>query len=321
MNGCQKMKCLTKGLILFLALFSAANSQELDTLNKLDTIDVMEYKIKPERLAIIGGTVGAFYTAAFVIFLKDGWWKKYEPFSFEDRHHDWDYVKNMDKFGHFYAGVLLGDIFAMSYDWAGMSPFASVLWAGITIGSTQILIELKDGFSAYGYSIYDAMAGTLGGFYAMGKRYIPAMQYIDVKLSYYPNSSVYWDGIRKNGGEDQDKGNTGGKGVPFDDYYNQTYWLSFKVAKMLPSGAREYYPEWLGWAFGMGINDWDYAKGYDYYFSMDYDFEAILKPKQTWTKNLATILNHIKFPAPAVRLGSNAKFFPLHPWYGFSTNF
>ncbi|MDR0516075.1 MAG: hypothetical protein LBH25_03425, partial [Fibromonadaceae bacterium] len=144
MKNCQKMKGLARGLILFLALFSAANSQELDTLNKsdtieLNTIDSAEYKINTTRLAVIGGTVGAFYTAAFVIFLKDGWWKLYQPFHFEDRREDWDYVKNMDKFGHFYAGVLLGDIFAMSYEWAGFSPFASVFWAGVTIGSTQIL--------------------------------------------------------------------------------------------------------------------------------------------------------------------------------------
>jgi hypothetical protein len=203
----------------------------------------------------------------------------------------------------------------MSYEWAGFSPFASVFWAGVTIGSTQILIELKDGFSPYGYSIYDAMAGTLGGFYAMGKRYIPAMQYVDYKFSYFPNSSVYQDNLKKNGGEVLEDGRKTGNGVSVDDYYNQTHWTSFKVAKMLPSGAREYYPEWLAFAFGMGVDDYLH---YEYYFSLDYDFEAILKPKQTWVKNLATLLNLVKFPAPAIRLGSNAKFFPLHPWYGFS---
>jgi len=294
---------------ILLISFSIAFSQNSDT----------TYQVKPERLAVVGGTIAAGYATVYFALLKDGWWSKTKPFRFEPLSSDFYYASNLDKFGHFYTGTVIGEMLAMSYDWAGLSPFASALWAGTTVGITQIIIEFKDGFSPYGYSVWDALAGTLGGFYAMGKRFIPAMQYVDYKFTYWPNSSGYWDVHRK-------RGETG---IWFDDYYggNQTHWLSFKVAKMLPNKAAEYYPEWLAFAFGWGLYEayidgpgWDKIR-YGYYISFDYDFEAIFRPQKTWSKNLITILNHIKFPAPAVRLHPDAKLFPIHPWYGFSVNF
>jgi len=299
--------------IIFVVV-SIANSQDLDSAGSDNTI-------KPMRLAIIGSGIAASYTAIYFALLKDGWWDKVKPFHFEQLHSDMNYASNLDKFGHFYAGIVIGELLAMSYDWAGLSPFASTLWAGVTVGATQIIIEFKDGFSPYGYSVLDAIAGTLGGFYAMGKMYIPAMQYVDYKFTYWPNSSEYWDDHKRPGT---------GTGIWFDDYYggNQTHWLSFKVAKMLPENY--YYPEWLALAFGLGLYDsyivgdvkpgWDKIR-YEYYISLDYDFNAIFHPQKTWSKNLITILNHIKFPAPAIRLHPSAKFFPLHPWQGFYVSF
>jgi len=272
------------------------------------------------RLVIVGSGLAASYATVYFVLLKDGWWDKMEPFHYEPFHIDMNYATNLDKFGHFYSGAVIGELLTMSYDWAGLNPFASTLWAGITVGVTQIVIEFKDGFSRYGYSVFDATAGTLGGFYAMGKRFIPAMQYVDFKFTYWPNSSEYWDVHKR-------KNKTG---IWFDDYYggNQTYWLSFKVAKMLPSKARDYYPEWLAFAFGLGLQDVfvDRDPGWDeirlgYYISLDYDFEAIFHPQKTWSKNLITVLNHIKFPAPTVRLHPDAKFYPFHPWYGFYVSF
>jgi hypothetical protein len=266
--------------------------------------DSVEYNIKPVRLAIVGGTIAASYAAFYLAYLKEGWWAKAEPMHFEPLDSDMNYAHNLDKFGHFYAGILFGEVFAMSYDWAGMSPFASSLWSGITVTLTQVLIEIKDGVSPYGYSIYDAAAGSLGGFYVMGKRFVPAMKYVDYKFTYWPNSSGYWDSSGT---------------IWFDDYYggNQTHWLSFKVSKMLPTGAKAYYPEWLAIAFGLGIADgytpktMDYR--YEYYLSLDYDLEAIFHPQKTWSKNLVAILNHVKFPAPTVRVGPKPRFFWIHP--------
>ncbi len=305
---------MNKLFISLLLIFSFSYSQT-------DEQDSTEYKIKPVRLAIIGGSIATSYTAIYLIYLKEGWWAEATPFSFKN---DSKYASNLDKFGHFYTGVIFGELFTMSYDWVGMSPFASTLWAGITLGFTQVLIEFKDGFSPYGYSVWDAVAGTLGGFYAMGKRFVPAMQYIDYKFAYWRNNRDYW----KVGGEDKGGSLTGGNGVWVDDYYggNQTHWLSFKVSKMLPAGARDYYPEWLAFAFGWGIDakrfDPKYERSrYEFYFSPDYDLEAIFRPQKTWSKNLVTVFNHVKFPAPAVRIYPKAKFFPLHPWYGFSVPF
>ena len=300
---------------------SIANSQDLDSA-------VADNEIKPMRLALIGSGIAATYTVIYLVFLREGWWSNatLNSFNFENEQQDFLYASNLDKFGHFYTGVVFGELFAMSYDWVGMSPFASTLWAGITLGFTQIAVEFKDGFTPYGYSIYDAMAGTLGGFYAMGKRFIPAMQYVDYKWTYWPNYSGYWDDVRKQGGEMQGGKLTGGDGVFVDDYYggNQTHWLSFKVAKMLPESAKTNYPQWLAFAFGLGIDDGRFAaenhkSRYEFYASLDYDLEAIFNPQKTWSKNLVKMLNFVKFPAPAVRFGGRdgAKFFPFHPWNGF----
>jgi len=156
------------------------------------------------------------------------------------------------------------------------------------------------------------------------------MQYVDYKFVYFPNNSSYWDDVRRRGGEDRGGSLTGGEGVFVDDYYggNQTHWLSFKVAKMLPKSARVYYPDWLAFAFGWGIDDGHYTvkwgeSRYEFYISPDYDLQAIFRPQKTWSKNLVTTLNFIKFPAPALRFGgrNGAKFFPLHPWYGFAVSF
>ena len=308
--------------IIFVVI-SIANAQDkLDSTIARDTIN-------PMRLALIGSGIAVTYTTIYLVFLKEGWWpggEHSQKFSFEKLKNDFRYSSNLDKFGHFYTGAVFGELFAMSYDWIGMSSFASALCAGITLGVTQIAVEFKDGFSPYGFSIYDAMAGTLGGFYAMGKRFIPAMQYVDYKWTYWPNYRGYWDDVRKNGGEDMGGKLTGGEGIFVDDYYggNQTHWLSFKVAKMLPESAKANYPQWLAFAFGWGIDDGHYAVGwgksrYEFYASLDYDLEAIFNPQKTWSKNLVKMLNFIKFPAPAVRFASRngPKFFPLHPWHGF----
>jgi len=284
---------------------SIANSQDFDT--------VPEYQVNPARLAVVAGTVGALYTAAFIGIFKDGWWKYYEPFNFQPYRDDMDYALNMDKFGHFYIGVLFGESFTYAYDWVGFSPFYATFWAAVTVGFTQIAIELKDGFSPYGYSVWDATSGTLGSLYAMGKRFVPAFAYIDYKFAYWPSRRYYWDEVKNNPKEE---------GVFTDDYPNQSHWLSFKVKKMLPSAAKPYWPGFLGLAFGWAMDCKQYKGGkggYEYYMALDYDLEAIFSPSQTWGKNLLAIINHIKFPAPAVRFGENAKFF-LHPMYGFSVN-
>lgn len=311
-------------IILFLLSFAVAQTQTVPSLESSADSDTANTTVNtdtartfyPERLAVVGGSIVLGYTAAWYYLFRDGWWDQSVALNMEGQYHDFHYATNLDKFGHFYTGVLFGEVFTQAYDWVGLTPFQSVLWAGITLGATQIIVELKDGFSPYGYSIYDAAAGTLGGFYAMGKRYIPAMKYVDYKFAYWRNSEAYWD-----------LGDGTSNHLFTDDYPNQTHWLSFKIAKMLPSNVAQHYPDWLAFAFGWGITAErytydDFDKGrYEFYLSIDYDLEGLFKPKQTWAKNIVTILNHIKLPAPAVRLCPNAKFYPIMPIHAFSVSF
>ena len=63
----------------------------------------------------------------------------------------------------------------------------------------------------------------------MAERYVPVFKYVDLKWSYWINSTAYYD-----------KNNHRGEAVFTYDYPNQTFWASFKPYRLLPSAARKY---------------------------------------------------------------------------------
>lgn len=265
----------------------------------------------PLKFATVASVVGLTYGAAYLFIFRKGWWGDEEAgFHFEN---DFEYAKNLDKLGHFTAGVLMGEIFYEGYRWTGMSEWNAYLFAGLSGTLSHVAIDIKDGFSPeWGFSIFDVLFGSVGSFYPMAKRYWKPFNYIDWKMSYWINSHAYYD--------DSDTG------VPTDDYVNQTYWLSLKVARLLPRTWRHYYPEWLAFAFGISIDDGRFirvgktetAKGhhlrghYEFYLSLDYDLEAF-HPHKRWARTLVKYLNYIKFPAPTLQFYPEVKFFWIYP--------
>lgn len=265
----------------------------------------------PKTVAV-GSFVAASYAAAYFFVFQKGWWgEQGRDFHFE---FDFEYAKNLDKLGHFASGVAMGELFYQGYHWAGFSESTSYLMAGSSAFLTHVAIDIKDGFSPqWGFSIFDVMSGTLGGFYPMAKRYVPIFKYFDLKMSYWVNSHAYY--------------NSSDTGVATDDYVNQTYWCSFKIYRMLPYAARRYYPEWLAFAVGLSIDDGVYEINpethrhmyhykdvgkYEVYLALDYDFEAF-RPHQLWARNLVKALNYFKFPAPTLQVYPEVKFFLLYP--------
>lgn len=255
----------------------------------------------PKTVAIASLTAVA-YGAAYVLVFKKGWWdEEGNHFHFEN---DFEYAKNVDKLGHFSSGVLMGELFYEGYHWAGVSEFYSYLFAGTSAFMTHVAIDVKDGFAPqWGFSVFDVLSGTLGGFYPMAKRYIPWFKYIDLKWSYWINSQSYYD--------------NSDTGVFTDDYVNQTYWCSFKIYRMLPYGARRYYPEWLAVAAGLSIDGEVFEKGkghgsYEVYVALDYDLESF-RPRERWARDLIKALNYIKWPAPTVQVYPDVKFLLLYP--------
>lgn len=259
----------------------------------------------PKTIAVASITAASYGAAYFLVF-KKGWWdEEGNSFHFEN---DFDYAMNVDKLGHFSSGVLMGEFFYEGYHWAGISEFNSYLLAGTSAMLTHVAIDVKDGFSPeWGFSIFDVLAGSLGGFYPMAKRYVPWFKYIDLKWSYWINSDVYYENTDT--------------GVFTDDYPNHTYWCSFKIYRMLPYGARKYYPEWLALAAGLSIDDVIFHRGmgkhpkggsYEVYLALDYDLEAF-HPHKWWSRKLVTALNYIKWPAPTIQVYPDVKFFLTYP--------
>ena len=73
-----------------------------------DSVD-LQLEIKPWRLAGVASFTLLAYGAAYGFVFKKGWWGDDERgFHFEN---DFDYALNLDKFGHFAAGIVIGETF------------------------------------------------------------------------------------------------------------------------------------------------------------------------------------------------------------------
>ena len=84
---------------------------------------------------------------------------------------------------------MLGECFYEAYYWAGISEFKSYLFAGLSAMATHVAIDVKDGFApSWGFSVFDVLSGTLGGFFPMMERYVPVFKYVDLKWSYWINT-------------------------------------------------------------------------------------------------------------------------------------
>ena len=244
------------------------------------------------------------YGAAYGFVFEKGWWDDERThFHFEN---DFDYALNLDKFGHFAAGVVLGEFFYEGYHWAGASEFQSYLFAGLSALATHIAIDVKDGFApTWGFSIFDVLSGGLGGFLPMAERYVPLFKYIDLKWSYWINSNAYYDSNHAASG-----------GVFTDDYVNQTFWLSVKPYRLLPESARKYYPSWLAIAVGLSIDEKVFTKEphprREVYVALDYDLEAF-RPQSRFARFAIKMLNYFKLPAPTIQVYPEFHWYLLYP--------
>jgi len=262
--------------------------------------------LNPLKLTGVASTTLIAYGAAYWFVFDKGWWgENGSDFHFEN---DFDYALNLDKLGHFASGVVLGELFYEGYRWSGVSEFYSYLFAGLSAMSTHIAVDVKDGFApSWGFSIFDVLSGSIGGFLPMAERYVPLFKYVDLKWSYWINTKVYY---RQN--------HQASDGIFTDDYVNQTYWASFKPYRLLPAAARKYYPSWLAIAAGISIDEGVFVKNYEgtphreVYIALDYDLEA-LRPQSRWARFLVKTLNYFKLPAPTVQVYPDVKWFLMYP--------
>ena len=268
-----------------------------------DSADIKS-EIEPAKVFGVASLTLIAYGAAYGFVFEKGWWDDERThFHFEN---DFDYALNLDKFGHFAAGVVLGEFFYEGYHWAGASEFQSYLFAGLSALATHIAIDVKDGFApTWGFSIFDVFSGGLGGFLPMAERYVPLFKYIDLKWSYWINSNAYYDSNHAASG-----------GVFTDDYVNQTFWLSVKPYRLLPESVRKYYPSWLAIAVGLSIDEKVFTKEphprREIYVALDYDLEAF-RPQSRFARFAIKMLNYFKLPAPTIQVYPEFHWYLLYP--------
>ena len=265
-----------------------------------DSTDIAAEVSVPKMAGVASLTLVAYGAAYGLVFAK-GWWDdEHSHFHLEN---DFDYALNLDKFGHFAGGVVLGESFYEGYRWAGASEFNSYLFAGLSAMMTHVAIDVKDGYSPeWGFSVFDVLSGTLGGFYPMAERYIPVFKYVDLKWSYWINTKAYY--------------RQSDTGVFTDDYVNQTFWASFKPYRLLPAGARAYYPSWLAFAAGLSIDEKVFTKEphprREVYLAFDYDLEAF-RPQSRMARTIIKYLNYFKLPAPTIQVYPEFHWYLLYP--------
>ena len=288
---------------LFLALASTLFFQSILAKQERIQVDKNRVLIVSSSLA---ATVGGSY-----LYIQSSWWsEKQVPFHF-DQGSDLTYALNVDKLGHFMGGLQSADIFTSSMKWAGMQE-KNANWYGALFGSTlQLAIEIKDAYAPYwGFSNWDLALGTAGSFWSVAQYYNSNLEAIDFKISYYRHSDVYWQLERQ-------RGRSPSRFSWYDDYPNQTYWLSFDVNHFAETCC---WPNWLNVSIGFGLDDTQYLNNNntkvggnnEWYIALDYDVSKMLKK---WDSSTAKIvkhwLNYIHFPAPTIRISPKVQFLPL----------
>ena len=234
-------------------------------------------KINKNRLLIAAGGVFGGIGASYW-FVQKSWWKETQiDFLFVDGA-DLKYALNVDKVGHFLGGVASNELFSSSMKWAGMGE-RNALWFGALFGSSlQLAIEMKDAYAPYwGFSKWDLALGSAGSLWPVAQYYNNDLNAIDVKISYYKHSNIYWE-------LDRQRGKDPSKYAWQDDYPNQTYWLAFNINHFMNN---DFLPEWLNIAIGFGLDDTQYLDESfaktggknEWYLALDYDINKLLK---TW---------------------------------------
>ena len=212
------------------------------------------------------------------------------PFTVEN---DWSYSRSADKFGHVFFTHYMSQAFDAGFRWAGYDERKSAV-LGAAAGFTGMLYyEVLDGFgSQENFSPIDVAANGIGaGLYA-SRAYIPAMQHIHLKMSYWPSGDTCDYTC---------------------DYEGQTAWITANPNGLLPDTPLGHLPPWLNLAVGYGAREGDIRFGFQesvVYFGLDFEPAGLPIEGKVWDALLPWI-QFVHFPGPALRLSPDVGFDPL----------
>ena len=273
------------------------------------------------RLAALLGGGAAVHYVGFEYF--DRAWYQGQKTSSIRWIHDWsgDTYLNLDKGGHFMGGVFLSRGLSGVYRWTGFGDRSAALLGTLTSWGALLEIEMRDAyFREWGFSVPDFAANTLGAAVPLLHALVPASRAVGFKISYWPSKLYTERGQRS---RDPVRPHTD---YLIDDYEGMTFWMTLAVDDLLWGGAKEAWPDYLGLALGYGatglhgsnVKSKGRFKEYkdlpdarpEIFVALDYDARYLPGHGELWS-SFKTQLNWIHFPAPAVRIYPDFRFYLL----------
>jgi len=272
---------------------------------------------KKRKLILVTGT--SVLTVGSLVYLNQEWYSQYNTghFRFFNDNAEW---LQMDKVGHVWTNYQTSRLMMQAFNWAGYTKQQQLIYGGTISFAYMTAVECLDGFSAgWGFSWGDIIANGLGSGLAIGQEVWFKEQRMQLKFSYSPSGLA--------------KYNPKLLGSSFTsqllkDYNGQTYWLSINPSSFLKKQSGK-FPKWLSAAFGYSAygmtnaltnkevmdkngNVFFFNPERRFYFSLDVDLTRI-KTKSKVLKSIFSVINVIKFPAPALQYSkSGFRFYGLY---------
>jgi len=278
-------------------------------------------RIHFNRLALIGGGAITFRYLSFEY--AERTWYQGQKIDHIRWLNDWDGATylNFDKTGHFMGGLFISQTLNDGYTWAGFGTRTAAVLGTLTSWAALLEVEMRDAyFDQWGFSIPDFIANTAGASLPLLHAFFPHTKAISFKFSYFP-SDLY----RNN--ELRATLNHPHIDHAIDDYEGMTAWMTIAVKHLLPDRAAGLWPKYLGLALGYGTTGLHgsnvKSRGrFKYYpdrpdaqpellLSLDYDLRQLPGRGQFWSY-FKKQLNWIHFPAPAVRLYPDFRFYLIY---------
>ena len=296
--------------VVLLGMYSPANASAEDPT-----------RIHLDRLALLSGSAVTFRYMGFKYV--DRAWYQGQKLDRIRWLNDWDgatYV-NFDKAGHFMGGLFMSQTLNDAYAWAGFGTRSAALLGTVTSWGALLEVEMRDAyFDQWGFSIPDFIANTAGASLPLFHAFFPRTRAIGFKFSYFP-SALYLDSASRARADRPHIDHA------IDDYEGMTVWMTVAVDELLPGRAQALWPDYLGLGLGYGVvglhgsnvKSRGRFKHYpdrpdaqpEFFLGLDYDARQLPGQNRFWTY-FKQQLNWIRFPAPALRIYPDFRFYLIY---------
>ncbi len=268
-------------------------------------VDSLSPKKITERKIYVATGASAL-TIGSLVSLNQAWYAAYNTgqFHFFNDNAEW---LQMDKVGHTWTNYQLARLMMGTFKWAGYSKKQQLLYGGSIGFAYMTCIEVMDGFSkGWGFSWGDEMVNAIGSAMAVAQCAYWDRQKIQIKFSYASSGLAKYNPslLGKNASTQILK-----------DYNGQTYWLTCNPFDFIKTQNK--FPKWLNIALGYNASGMlgaiqnkiliydehgspiTFNRERHFLFSLDVDLSRI-KTKSRILQKVFSVVNILKFPAPAV---------------------